>query len=237
MRVFLWTCLIAVSAIALLVSTVFGWLFFSGALPGGQGLAQFAPVHPTRVSDPCLTASLVAIPYESIGNNLRAALSAAEFNAGDPGVLMETYQGFSDQNHPHHPTLSQRIAREMFCEPSRTLSRQVEELRAAVQLERRFSSQDLFTIFANRLVFSKDIVGVEAASQHFFHKAPNQLLVEEAALLAGLVTAPSYLSPIRHPDRALRRRNEVIDQMLEVHAITESTASAAKGSPLPIMID
>ena len=116
-----------------------------------------------------------------------------------------------------------------------TLSRQMDELRTAVQLERRFSRRELFTIFTNRVTFGEDIVGVEPASQHFFHKQPNHLLIEEATLLAGLVKAPSYFSPIKHPDRALRRRNEVIDKMLETRSISESKASAAKASPLSIM--
>jgi membrane peptidoglycan carboxypeptidase len=84
-------------------------------------------------------------------------------------------------------------------------------------------------------MFGEDIVGVEPASQHFFHKEPNQLLIGEAALLAGLVKAPSYLSPTKHSDRALLRRNEAIDKMLETRAITESMASTAKASPLSLM--
>jgi len=114
------------------------------------------------------------------------------------------------------------------------LNRQLDEFRTALQLERRFSRQELFTILANRLMFGEDIVGVEAASQHFFHKEPSQLLVGEAALLAGLLKAPSYLSPIKHPDRALQRRNEVIDAMLKTHSISESEAYAAKASALAI---
>jgi membrane peptidoglycan carboxypeptidase len=122
----------------------------------------------------------------------------------------------------------------MFCKPSRTLNRQLDEFRAAVQLERRFSRRERFTILANRLTFGEDIVGVEAASQHFFHKEPSQLNVGEAAILAGVVRAPSYLSPIKHPDRALQRRNEVIDAMLKTHAISESEASIAKASAIAI---
>jgi membrane peptidoglycan carboxypeptidase len=92
-------------------------------------------------------------------------------------------------------------------------------------------------IFANRLQFGVDVVGIEPASQRFFHKEPNQLLVGEAALLAGLISNPNYFSPIKHPDRALRRRNGVINTMLEKHAISESIASTAKASPLPILTD
>jgi membrane peptidoglycan carboxypeptidase len=232
MRVLLKTCLISLAAIALALIVGFAWLFFDAwSLPD---LAQFAPATVTHVSDPCLKTKSVAIPYDSIGANVRSALSAVEAREDDPGVLTETCRRFTHDGEFHRATLSWRISRTMFCGPSRTLSRQLDELRAAVQLERRFSRRELFTIFANRLVFGEDIVGVEDASQHFFDKEPNQLLVGEAALLAGLVKAPSYLSPIKHPDRAIQRRDEVIDAMVKTRAINEAEASTAKASPLAI---
>ncbi len=236
MRVLLKTCLIGLGAMALALIVGFSWLSFDArGLPDAQALAQFAPATVEQVSDPCLKTTSVAIPYDSIGANLRSALSAAEASEDDPGVLTETYRGFTHNGGRHRATLSWYISRTIFCGPSRTLNRQLDELRTAVQLERRFSRRELFTIFANRLMFGADIVGVEAASQHFFHKEPNQLLVGEAALLAGLLKAPSYLSPTKHPDRALQRRDEVIDGMVKTHAISESEASTAKASPLPIM--
>jgi len=236
MRLLLKICLIGLGAIALALIAGFAWLFFgSEGLPDAQALAQFSPASLMHVSDPCVKSASVAIPYDSIGANLRAALSAAEASEDDPGVLTETFRGFTHHEGRHRATLSWHISRTMFCAPSKTLSRQLAELRAAVQLERRFSRRQLFTIFANRLEFGEDIVGVEPASQHFFQKEPNHLLIGEAALLAGLVRAPSYLSPIKHPDRALRRRNEVINAMVEAHAISEAEASTAKDGSLSIM--
>jgi penicillin-binding protein 1A len=227
-------CLIGLGAVALALITGIAWLFFySRGLPDAVALAQFAPATVTEVSDPCLKSASVAIPYDSIGNNMRAALSAAEASEDDPGVLIETYRGL--RGRPSRATLSWHISRTMFCEPAKTLNRQLDEFRVAVRLERRFSRRELFAIFANRLEFGVEIVGVEPASQHFFHKEPTQLLVGEAALLAGLVNNPNYFSPIKHPDRALRRRNEVIDKMLETRTISESMASTAKSSPLSIM--
>jgi penicillin-binding protein 1A len=236
MRLLAKTCLIGLGAIALALITGFAWLFYdSRGLPDAQALAQFAPASVMHASDPCAKSASVAIPYDSIGANLRAALSAAEASEDDPGVLTETYRGFTHHEGRHRGTLSWHISRTMFCAPSKPLSRQLDELRAAAQLERRFSRRELFAIFANRLEFGVENVGVEPASQHFFHKEPNQLLVGEAALLAGLVNNPNYFSPIKHPDRALRRRNEVIDKMLETRTISESMASTAKSSPLSII--
>ena len=226
-------CVIGVTAIALLLAAATVWVFlYSRGLPDVQTLSEFAPASVTHVSDPCLAAT-IAIPYESIGSNLTAALSAAEASENDPGVLVETYRGFTQSGGLHRATLSLQISRTMFYEPSKTLNRQLDELRTAVQMERRFSRRQLFTIFANRLAFGENIVGVESASRHFFHKEPNQLSLGDAALLAGLARAPSYLSPIKHADRAMKRRNEVIDAMANAHTISASEASAAKADPLP----
>jgi penicillin-binding protein 1A len=214
---------VAVIAVALF------WIFsYSRDLPDMKALAQFAPGSMTQVSDSCLRTSTVAIPYDSIGDNLRAALNAAEANVNDSGVVRETYRGFTHPMSPGPASLSLQVSRTMFCAPSKTLNRQLEELRTAVQLERHFSRQELFTIFANRAWFGERLVGVEAASQSFFQKDPVQLRLGEAALLAGLIKSPSRFSPTEHPDRALQRRNEVLDAMVEAHFITAEKAEAAK---------
>jgi membrane peptidoglycan carboxypeptidase len=114
------------------------------------------------------------------------------------------------------------------------LNRQVKELRTEAQLDRRFSRRELFTIFANRAWFGDGQVGVEAASEHFFKKEPNQLQVAEAALLAGLIRAPSHCSPLVHPDRALKRRNEVIDAMVATHAFSATEGEAAKATGIGV---
>jgi penicillin-binding protein 1A len=233
MRKLLRICLIAIGALTLVLIAGLAWLFGSRGIPDSEALAQFAPETVRQVSDRCLRAASVAAPYDAIGNTMRSALSVAEAGEDDPGVLSELFRDVSDHSRPHRPVLSLQISRTLFCEPSKTLNREVDEVRAAAQLERRFSRRELFTMYANRLVFGENIVGVEAASQHFFHKEPNQLRLEEAALLAGLAKAPSYLSPTRHPDRALRRRNEVLDLMVEAHAATQSEASAVKARALP----
>jgi penicillin-binding protein 1A len=223
-------------AVVLLIAGVgFFWVFFySRDLPDMNALAQYAPAQAIHVSDPCLSPS-VAIPYESIGNNLQAALRAIGPGEGDPGVLYQEYRGIADRKISYKPPLSSQISRSMFCAPSKTLNRRVGELRMAAQLERRFSRRELFNIFANRVWFGDGQVGVEAASQHFFQKEPDQLQAGEAALLAGLIQRPAYLSPFTHPDRALKRRNEVIDAMVEAHAIDPKEGQTAKSSALGVV--
>lgn len=235
MRMLLKILLTGLGALALVLVGIFAWLEFdSSGLPNMGDLARFAPAKPAQVSDPCQGAWIVAISYESIGDNLRAALEAAEVGEDAPGVLSEILQGSSNHGRVH-TALSLHISRTIFCAPDKPLKRDLDEIRGAVQLERRFSRRELFTIFANRLYFGENTVGVEAAAQHYFHKEPNQLQLGEAALLAGLVKAPSRFSPTKHPDHALQRRNEVIDEMVNEHFISESDAAAAKSMPLPPM--
>ena len=235
MRLFLRVLAIGLGAIVLVASAGGFWIFFySRDLPDTKGLAEFAPAQVTHVSDPCLLAASVAIPYESIGNHLQAALRAAEAGEDGPGVLTRELRGLNYQVKPHSATPSLQIARSMVCTPSRTLNRELMELRIAVQLERSYSRRELFTIFANRAWFGDGQVGVEDASQHFFHKEPEQLEVAEAALLAGLIRAPAYFSPFTHPDRALQRRNEVISAMVDAHAITVGDGEAAKATILGV---
>jgi hypothetical protein len=124
MRVLLKTCVIAISAIILAVVVALIWFFcYSRGLPDAVALAQFAPATARQVSDPCLKAASVAIPYHSIGDNMRAALSAAEVEEDAPGVLTETYRRF--RGLPSRDTPSWEISRSMFCNPAKTLHRQL----------------------------------------------------------------------------------------------------------------
>ena len=221
--------------VAMIVVVVGVWFLifrYSGDLPDVGSLVQFAPANVTRANDPCLPAAAIAVPYDSIGNNLREALSAAGVSESGPGVVSELYGEFTYQATPRRPALSVLISRSMFCTPSKALVRHFEEFRVAAQLERRYSRRELFTIFANRAWFGDDLVGVQAASQGYLHKDANQLGIGDAALLAGLIRAPAILSPINHPDRALKRRNEVIDAMIQTHAITAQEGEIAKASVL-----
>ncbi len=197
----------------LIVAAAWWFFFYSRDLPDIARLAQFAPASNTSVSDPCLGTPSVAIPYEAMGGNLRNALSASEVR----------------------PAL--QISRTMFCAATfRTVHRELAEMRTSARIERHYSRQELSTIYANRTYFGEGLVGVQSASQYFFHKYPGDLSVAEAALLAGLVKGPSYLSPVRHPERALLRRNEVLDAMSQAGSITVSQADAAKNAPLQIAV-
>ncbi len=226
---------VLLSIIALLLVVSVFWLFYySKDLPDTRVLATFAPTVPTTVVDPCSTISLNAIPYTSIGDNMHAALSAVEINESEAGVLASMHAAFRNTESPHRVPLSVQISRTLFCEPSTRFARRLQELRMAVQLERHFSQQELFAIYVNRAYFGDGVTGVQATSRSLFLKEPNQVTIAEAALIAGLVQSPSRFSPLKHPERALQRRNAVIDAMVRESTISASQAESAKAAPLGI---
>ncbi len=129
-------------------------------------------------------------------------------------------------------TLTMQLARNLFLSPDKRFRRKVQEALLAIQIERRFTKPQIFTLYANQIALGHGTYGFEAASEYYFSKPAKQLTLDEAALLAGLPKGPVYYSPINHPDRALRRRNLVINSMLEDGKITEKQATEARDQPL-----
>src|ERR1043165_6633702 len=131
-------------------------------------------------------------------------------------------------------TLTMQLARNLFLSPDRRWQRKVQEAMLAIQIERRFTKPQIFTLYANQIFLGHGVYGFEAASEYYFNKPAKKLAIEEAALLAGLPKAPGYYSPINHPDRSLKRRNLVINSMLEDGKITASQANDARNRPIQL---
>lgn len=131
-------------------------------------------------------------------------------------------------------TLTMQLARNLFLSPDRSFYRKVQESLLAIQIERRFTKPQIFTLYANQIFLGHGAYGFEAASEYYFSKPAKQLKLEEAALLAGLPKAPQYYSPINHPERAAKRRNLVLNSMLEDGKITAAQAAEAKAMPIAL---
>ena len=129
-------------------------------------------------------------------------------------------------------TLTMQLSRNLFLSPERHFSRKIQEAMLAIQIERHFTKEQIFTLYANQIFLGSGVYGFEAGSEYYFDKHASDLKLEEAALLAGLPKAPVSLSPINSPERALRRRNLVINNMLEDGKITTEEANRAKAAPL-----
>ena len=135
-------------------------------------------------------------------------------------------------------TLTMQLSRGFFLTPEKTVKRKLTEMLIAEELEQKFSKKQIFEFYANWVDLGQRgsfaISGFAEASKAYFNKDLKDITLPEAALLAGLIQRPSYLSPYRHPDRALERRNLVLESMVETHAITREQANKAKATPLKL---
>jgi penicillin-binding protein 1B len=135
-------------------------------------------------------------------------------------------------------TLTQQLARGFFLTPEKSIKRKVTEMLIAEELEQKFTKKQIFEFYANWVDLGQRgsfaISGFAEASKAYFNKDLKDISLPEAAMLAGLIQRPSYLSPYRHPERALERRNLVLESMVETHAITREQADKAKAVPLKL---
>ena len=135
-------------------------------------------------------------------------------------------------------TLTQQLARGFFLSPEKTIKRKLTEMLIAEELEQKFSKQQIFEFYANWVPLGQRgsfaISGLAEASQSYFNKQLKDITLPEAALLAGLIQRPSYLSPYRHLERATERRNLVLESMVETHAITREQADKAKATAVKL---
>jgi penicillin-binding protein 1B len=135
-------------------------------------------------------------------------------------------------------TLTMQLSRGFFLTPEKTLKRKITEIMIAVELEQKFSKQRIFELYANEVYLGQrgsfTINGFGEASRAYFNKDVRNLTLPEAALLAGMIQRPNYLSPYKNPRRALDRRNLVLDSMVETGAITREQADRAKAAPLKL---
>ncbi|HEX4485201.1 MAG TPA: PBP1A family penicillin-binding protein [Terriglobales bacterium] len=186
------------------------------------------------------------VKYQDIPKVLVDAVVSIEdrrfFQHGGVNFIRLAEAGWIDFTHGRHQqggsTLTMQLSRAFFLTPEKTVKRKLIEILIAIELEHKFDKQQIFEFYANRVDLGQrgsfTISGFAEASRAYFNKDLKDISIPEAALLAGLVQAPSYLSPYRHPERALDRRNLVLESMVETHSITEDEAQKAKATPLKL---
>jgi penicillin-binding protein 1B len=135
-------------------------------------------------------------------------------------------------------TLTMQLARGFFLSPEKKFTRKVAEIMITLQLEARFNKKQIFEMYANQINIGQrgsfGINGFGEAAQAYFGKDIHQLDLAESALIAGMIQRPNYFNPYHHPDRAMERRNLVLDSMVETDAITASEAERAKAEPIKL---
>ncbi|MGA2807205.1 MAG: PBP1A family penicillin-binding protein [Terracidiphilus sp.] len=133
-------------------------------------------------------------------------------------------------------TLTMQLARNLFLSSERTAGRKLQEAYLAIQIERAFTKQQIFTLYGNQIYLGHGMYGFEAASEFYFSKHARELNLTEAALLAGLPKGPVAFSPLLNPEKSLRRRNLVLTEMEADRVISHAQAEQARNTPLGLHI-
>jgi penicillin-binding protein 1A len=133
-------------------------------------------------------------------------------------------------------TLTMQLSRMLFLSPERSFRRKFQETLMAIQIERRFTKPQIFTLYANQVSLGHGNFGFAAAAQFYFGKRLEELTLPEAALLAGLPRTPTGYSPLLYPERARQRRNQVLAAMRENGKITEEEYRQARAAPLGLNV-
>lgn len=131
-------------------------------------------------------------------------------------------------------TLTQQLAKNALLTQKQTISRKIEELFFAIEINHVYSKRDILTMYLNNAYFGNGVWGVQDASKRYFGKNASELNISEAATLAGMLKSPSYYNPIDHMQNALNRRNTVVNLMLQNKKITKSEADNAQRSVLSL---
>jgi penicillin-binding protein 1B len=213
----------------------------------GQALAAYElePTLVTGLSDEN-RAKRRLVTYDELPKYLVPAVTAIEdrhfFQHGGVDYFRLVGAVVDDLRSHHYSqggsTLTMQLARGFFLTPEKHIKRKMIEIVITFQLEHRFTKQQIFQMYANQVPLGQrgsfSIDGFGEAAQAYFGKDVRQLDLPECALLAGVIQSPSRLNPFRHPERALERRNVVLDAMVETGDISKSQAEQAKAAPLQL---
>ncbi len=240
---------LGVVLLALLVGAGAGFAFVANTLKGLPALARlepkpsvtsflydcngkmFAPLHAEENRIPVnikrvpkhVRQAFIAIEdqhfYDHIGIDVKGIIRAA-FNI----ITGRQFQGGS--------TITQQLVKNAFLTPKRRLDRKIQEAVLAIELERKYTKDEILGMYLNQIPFGNGAYGIQAASQLYFGKNVEDLSVAEAALLAGMVQAPATYDPYIHPQAARQRQAAVLQLMAKCDFISQQEADKAASQPL-----
>jgi penicillin-binding protein 1A len=187
----------------------------------------------------------IVVPYSEFPSILREAILSIEdkdFERNGGINLVRVAEAAYEDVHTHGKvqgasTLTMQLARNLFLSSEKTYGRKLQEIFLALQIERHFTKDQIFTLYANQIYLGRGTYGFEAGSEYYFSKHARDLTLPEAALLAALPKGPEYYSPVRYPERALRRRNLVLTEMLMDRKITAAQAADAMAASLGLHLE
>ena len=153
------------------------------------------------------------------------------------GILRAAWHNLRGEGQPQGAsTITQQLVRMSYLSPQRSLRRKVQEVMIALWLEARLGKDEILARYLDTAYFGAGAYGVGAAAQRYFGKKAGSLDLPEAAMLAGLVRAPSQLAPNRNPEAAHRRADAVLDAMVAAGSLDEPRAAAARAHPAKLAV-
>ena len=235
-----------------MLGVVSGVMFaYAGDLPQVSALDNYSPSTITRiyasggqVIGEFATQRRVVVGYDDINPVLRQAIIATEdaefdrhFGINVWRMVVAAVVDVAERRRAQGAsTLTQQLARnlkEQFgLTNEKSLERKIREIILAIQIEKRYTKKEIFTIYCNQMYLGHGAYGVEAASRLYFQKSNKQLSLEEAALIAGIFQTPERQSPFVDLKRATQRRNVVLQRMADERYITQALADAARQKPI-----
>ncbi len=241
----------ALFVIAAVLGILSGILFaYAGDLPQISALDDYSPSIITKVYSSSgsvigefATQRRVVIGYDDISPLLREAIISAEddgFNSHF-GVsisrlivtaIKDIFLAARGQSPAGASTLTQQLARKLFLTPEKSIERKVKEAVLAIQIEKRYTKREIFTLYCNQMNLGHGAYGVEAAAKLYFNKTAKSVTLEEAATIAGILQAPERQSPYVNMRAALRRRNYTLQRMAAEGYITKAQAAEAEAKPI-----
>ncbi|HET9705733.1 MAG TPA: PBP1A family penicillin-binding protein [Vicinamibacterales bacterium] len=251
--------LAALLVAAALLGTLSGVLFaYSDDLPEVSALDNYAPNTITRVLGrngeligEFAVERRVVIHYNDISPHLRNAIISAE-DAGffdHAGIsisrmMLALLRDIATRGRsPGGSTITQQLTRNIlpgeigFAVGNRSWERKIKESLLAMRIEKRYTKEEIFTMYCNQIYFGHGAYGVEAASQLYFRKPAKDLALEEAATIAGIIQGNVRQSPFVNPEATRRRRNYALERMADESFITREVAEEAKQKPIQVAGD
>ncbi len=242
--------IVALFVLAAMLGILTGVLLaYAGDLPLVSSLDEYTPSTITRVLardgrviGEYATQRRVNLKYEEIPPLMRQAILAAEdaefehhIGIRPVRLLVTLAKNVLVQRRilgGGASTLTQQLARKLFLKPDKTLERKVKEWVLTLQIEKRYTKREIFTLYCNQMNLGHGAYGVEAASRLYFGKSVKDLALEEAATIAGILQLPERQSPYVNQKWATQRRNYALGRMAKEGFITEAEAAAAKKRPI-----
>ena len=221
-------------------------------LPDYEVLAKYEPPVMTRIhaNDGNLIAEFsrerrIYVPFTAMPDRLIQAFISAEdknfYQHGGldiQGIIRAVVQNMSNMQSGRRAvgasTITQQVAKNFLLTSDQTVERKLKEAILAIRIERAFTKEQILELYMNEIYLGAGAYGVAAAADTYWEKSLNELSISDVAYLATLPKAPSNYDPFKHPERAIERRNWVIDRMVENGFVTRDQAEAAKAEPLNV---